>query len=160
MLTKERDYFKIRALMNTNSDAEKIEQLLRVLAYTIKRKGRSALKDFGITTPQFDLMVKIYFNGDMTQGKLTQELHLAKSTVSGLLDRLESKNFIKREKDMNDKRNVIISLTNKGNAVIERVIEERVKFLRKLIKDFDEKEVHTLINSLEKLVEASENLTK
>lgn len=132
-------------------DGRKAEELLRNLSFTIKLKGREALKTWDVTPPQFELMVKLYFNGEMNQTDLAKSLYSAKSTVSDLLERLEKRRFVKRARKDDDKRIAIVTLTDKGKAVIESVIEERVKYVEKLLEQLSTKERKAFISVLEKI---------
>lgn len=50
-------------------------------------------------------------NDSMTLGDLSRELELSHSTVSGIVDRLEAKDIVKRRPSPDDRRYVQISLT-------------------------------------------------
>ena len=130
---------------------EEIEKLLRKVSSCIKEKGREVLKYSDITPPQFDLMVKLYFKGEMDQTVLSKELYLAKSTVSGILERLEKRSFVKRIKVKEDRRRSRVSLTPKGVSIIERVIDERVKYIEKLTSNLDKEKLDEFINILREM---------
>jgi len=132
-------------------ESRRMEELLRNLSFNIKMKGREALKTWDITPPQFELMVKLYFTGDMNQTELAKSLYSAKSTVSDILERLEKRRFVKRNRKEGDKRIAMVSLTDKGKAVIEGVIDERVKYLEKLVDTLTTNERKHFLNVLEKL---------
>jgi len=132
-------------------ESRRMEELLRNLSFNIKMKGREALKTWDITPPQFELMVKLYFSGDMNQTELAKSLYSAKSTVSDILERLEKRRFVKRNRKEGDKRIAMVTLTDKGKAVIEAVIDERVKYLEKLVDNLTPSEKKHFLNVLEKL---------
>ncbi|RKY95676.1 MAG: MarR family transcriptional regulator [Candidatus Hydrothermota bacterium] len=130
---------------------EEIEKLLRKVSSCIKEKGREVLKYSDITPPQFDLMVKLYFKGEMDQTVLSKELYLAKSTVSGILERLEKRSFVKRVKVKEDRRRSRVSLTPKGVSIIERVIDERVKYIEKITSNLDREKLDEFIYILREI---------
>ena len=130
---------------------EEIEKLLRKVSSCIKEKGREVLKYSDITPPQFDLMVKLYFKGEMDQTVLSKELYLAKSTVSGILERLEKRSFVRRVKVKEDRRRSRVSLTPKGVSIIERVIDERVKYIEKITSNLDREKLDEFIYILREI---------
>ncbi len=135
-----------------------IEKVFRDVAFKITKKGRTALKEIGLTPPQFNLMVHIYFNGPMNQTTLSKDLYLAKSTISGIVDRLRKRRFVtmaKREKDM---RNEIVILTPAGEEVIKRVIDKRVDYLRKLMHGFTEEEKEQLLELMLQIYETTKKV--
>ena len=107
-----------------------LEKVMRDLAFKITKKGREALNEIGLTPPQFNLMVHLYFNGPLNQTNLSKDLYLAKSTISGIVERLEKRRFVKKAKREKDRRSEIVLLTPAGEEVIKRVIDKRVDFLR------------------------------
>lgn len=130
---------------------EKVEKLLREICFTLKVEGRRVLKDFGLTPAQFDILQKIFFAGPKRITELCAIIGVAKSTISGLVKRLEEMGYLKREPDLLDKRAQILELTEKGAGVIERVIERRVAFVREVLANMDERRVSTMMELLETL---------
>ena len=59
-----------------------LERLLRWVCTSIKRKGREILADFEITPPQFDALVQLIKNGDLTISELSNRMYLACSTIT------------------------------------------------------------------------------
>ncbi|ANQ54384.1 MarR family transcriptional regulator [Thermosipho affectus] len=134
--------------------SKNVENLLREICFRIKIKGREVLKDFPITPAQFDLMQKLYFTGEKTMTDLSKMLGIAKSTTTGLVSRLEAEGFAERKRKNDDKRVIAVDLTEKGKAVIDKVILKRIEFVEKVIEDFDDKSKKQLIVLLVKLNES------
>ena len=135
-----------------------IEKVLRDIYFKITKEGRTALNEIGLTPPQFRLMTHIYFNGPMNQTTLSKDLYLAKSTISGIVERLRKRRFVKMAKREKDLRNEIVMLTPAGEEVIKRVIDKRVDYIHKLLYDFDEEDKEKLLELLIQMDEASKKL--
>ncbi|MCD6132097.1 MAG: MarR family transcriptional regulator [Candidatus Hydrothermota bacterium] len=133
-----------------------LEKVMRDLAFKITKKGREALNEIGLTPPQFNLMVHLYFNGPLNQTNLSKDLYLAKSTISGIVERLEKRRFVKRAKREKDRRSEIVLLTPAGEEVIKRVIDKRVDFLRKITQELTEDEKEKLFELLTRMKEAAD----
>jgi len=133
-----------------------LEKVMRDLAFKITKKGREALNEIGLTPPQFNLMVHLYFNGPLNQTNLSKDLYLAKSTISGIVERLEKRRFVKKAKREKDRRSEIVLLTPAGEEVIKRVIDKRVDFLRKITKELTEDEKEHLFELLTRMKEAAD----
>ncbi len=106
-----------------------IEKHLRRIDYIIRIKGREILKDFNITVPQFTALQILIHNEGLTIGELSQKMGLACSTITDLVDRMEKNNLVVRKRDEKDKRVVRVEVLHKGYEIVEKVLEERVKFL-------------------------------
>jgi len=133
-----------------------LEKVMRDLAFKITKKGREALNEIGLTPPQFNLMAHLYFNGPLNQTNLSKDLYLAKSTISGIVERLEKRRFVKRAKREKDRRSEIVLLTPAGEEVIKRVIDKRVDFLRKITQELTEDEKEKLFELLTRMKEAAD----
>lgn len=68
---------------------EDIEKSLRKVADLVRQKGREILTHFPITPPQFVALQWLNEYGDMTIGELSDRMHLACSTTTDLIDRME-----------------------------------------------------------------------
>ncbi|MFQ5788766.1 MAG: MarR family winged helix-turn-helix transcriptional regulator, partial [Thermodesulfobacteriota bacterium] len=72
-----------------------------------------------------------------TVNTLAKHLSCSPSTVGGILDTLENKKFILRNRKSNDKRHVLLSLTPKGLRAL-RVVENLGKEIEEIISEFNE----------------------
>jgi len=108
---------------------ERIEKLLRRVCFYIKKKGRTILEDYDITPAQFEALQIIINHNEVTISELSNKLYQAPSTITDLVDRMESKDLVRRVRDSKDRRIVRIKGLEKGNNILEAVIMERCKFL-------------------------------
>jgi DNA-binding MarR family transcriptional regulator len=106
-----------------------VEKDLRSICVKVKNKGREILSEFDITTPQFNALLYLVFDGEMTLGELSSKMYLACSTITDLLDRMEKAQLVKRYKDEKDKRVYRVKVLEKGNDLIEQVLHHRRKFI-------------------------------
>ena len=114
---------------NRIRNVESIEKHLRKVDYIIRKNGRMILSDFGITVPQFTALQVLINNGEMTIGELSQQMDLACSTITDLVDRMEKNELVKREKDQKDKRVVRVIVLAKGHDILQKVLDRRISFL-------------------------------
>ncbi|QQY78789.1 DNA-binding MarR family transcriptional regulator [Keratinibaculum paraultunense] len=131
-----------------------IERYLRKVDYIIRLKGREILKDFNITIPQFTALQILISNGDLTIGELSQKMGLACSTITDLIDRMENNKLVVREKDKKDKRVVRVEVLPVGYEIVEKVLEERIRFLESKLKGLSQEEKVALSEGLESLYNA------
>lgn len=87
--------------------------------------------------------------GSMTAGRLAELTGLTTGAVTGVIDRLEKDGFVKREKDIKDRRKVLVVLDHeKATKQIEPVFMEMQEDLDNLHNDFSENELATIIKYL------------
>ena len=135
----------------TDDAVIKIERLLRHVAFIIKKRGRDILVDFGITTPQFNALLVLRDNPNITMGDLCEKLFLACSTATDLIDRMEKNGLLERSRDKQDRRVIRLSISDKGRQVISEVIEARRRYVASILGKLTAEEIEQLGNSLDKL---------
>ncbi|MCK8061003.1 MULTISPECIES: MarR family winged helix-turn-helix transcriptional regulator [unclassified Fusibacter] len=125
-----------------------VEKDLRSICVKVKNKGREILSEFDITTPQFNALLYLVFDGEMTLGELSSKMYLACSTITDLLDRMEKSQLVKRYKDEKDKRVYRVKVLEKGNDLIEQVLHHRRKYITDNLKKLNEEERESLAKSI------------
>ncbi|MCJ7839872.1 MarR family transcriptional regulator [Lederbergia sp. NSJ-179] len=128
-----------------------LERDLRYISWIIKQKGRVILKDYSITPPQFVALQWLVEKGDLTIGELSNKMFLACSTTTDLIDRMEKKELVIRVRDPKDRRVVRIHLLEKGEKIIEEVVQKRREYLQEVLTDFSEDDVVKLKKHLSRL---------
>ena len=131
-----------------------IEKHLRKVDYIIRRKGREILADFDITVPQFTALQMLINRGNMTIGELSQNMDLACSTITDLIDRMEKSKLVMRQRDDRDRRVVRIKVLEKGYDILEEVMKRRIDFLDEKLAVLSSEEKANLDKGLESLYEA------
>ncbi len=87
----------------------------------------------------------------MTVGELSNKMYLACSTTTDLIDRMERNGLVSRVRDEHDRRVVRIHLLEKGERIIEEVIEKRQRDLARVLENFSDEEIVFLERCLRKL---------
>lgn len=75
-------------------------------------------KDFGLTSPQLLLMREIQSSENMTIRQLSSNTNMSQATATSILDRLEKRGLITRQRDQQDKRKVHALLTTEGKQLL------------------------------------------
>lgn len=142
---------------NVSENVVEIEKYLRKVDYIIRKKGREILNDFDITVPQFTALQILIGKGDLTVGELSQEMALASSTITDLIDRMERSRLVVRRKDMEDKRVVRVEVQPIGYDLVEKVLKKRREYLNGKLKSVKEEEKKFLKEALESLYMVMKN---
>lgn len=107
---------------STRTETEIIEQVLislRRLIQATDLHSKQLMKTTGLTAPQLLLLQAIKNKGEVTIGELAQEISLSQATVTNILDRLEKRGMIFRERSNNDRRKVHAYLTDHGRVLLK-----------------------------------------
>lgn len=99
--------------------SESVEMLHQIFQ-AVDLFSRQALRDFGVSGPQIWALRMIGDAKVATMGHLAQEMHLHMSTVTGIIDRLESAQLVTRDRSASDARIMELRLTPKGRSILAR----------------------------------------
>jgi len=109
---------------------------LAQLRYRIRRflqEGDATARDAGLEPQQYLLLLAIRglpAGQDASIRALAERLSLRHHSTVELIDRMESRGFVKRLRGRADRRQVLISLQPRGEKLLEKVVDQRIIELR------------------------------
>jgi hypothetical protein len=83
----------------------------------MKRAQESTLREHGLTPPEWGVMTHLRLGSDdcsSSPGELATDLELSSGAMTSRLDTLEQAGFVRRLPDPDDRRGVVVELTEKG----------------------------------------------
>jgi len=144
--------------MTQNSNSTKPQYDLRILralrqiTRSVALHSRQLAAVSNITAPQLICLRAVIANGPMTATNLSREIHVSPSTVVGILDRLEDKGLIRRERGKEDRRIVFVWPTEAGKLLAGEAPSPLQKHLADALNALPELEQATITLSLERIV--------
>jgi len=130
---------------------ENVLPLLQTIADLVeKRCHRFLSRKYGLTMPQYQLLLAAVYGDATTLGSLADELNCSRGNLTGVADRLERDGWLVRERSTEDRRVVNIRLTEKGNKVWE-IKKELMKEMAEIAKIWSPDERTIMMRSLERL---------
>jgi MarR family 2-MHQ and catechol resistance regulon transcriptional repressor len=79
-----------------------------------------------LSPSQFGTLEMIYHLGPLNQKDIGQKLLISKSNVVTIIDKLELRGLVKRQRSLEDRRCVFIHLTDEGREEIEQILPVHV----------------------------------
>lgn len=126
-----------------------------LLGYRIRLAQIAAFKDFEATTKgfgqaprYFGLLCLIEANPGLPQGKLAEAVHLVRSSLVPIIDKLESEGLVERRSSNVDRRLKAVWLTAKGGKVLGRLRPLVLAHEGRLTKGFSGEEKALLVDLL------------
>lgn len=100
---------------------------LRIMRFTHQSNllSNEFLKQFDLTTAQFDVLVQISTYESLTQSELAEKATVTQGGISRMLSRLEKDQLIERKQEWKTKT---ISLTEEGYQKLEAAFEAQLAF--------------------------------
>lgn len=126
---------------------------LRLVRFTTQSNQLSNdfLRRFDLTTAQFDVLMQISVYQPLTQSELAEKVTVTQGGISRMLVRLENEGYIARKQDWKTKT---ISLTEKGEAVLEQALPEQLKFqssfFDEVLSEEEQKTLYSLMTRVHK----------
>lgn len=96
-----------------------------------------------------------YGKNRVTSGELSEYLDLSTPRVASALNSLSKKGFIKRKKDEQDKRVVIVNITEPGKSFVKEEHEEAMGALEKILEKLGEQDAREFVRITKKIQEIS-----
>ena len=126
---------------------------LRQIIQEMSKHSKFILENHEITVPQLICLREVYEHGPISIGALTKIVFLNNSTVTGIIDRLEKREFVRRTRISKDRRQVHVEITEPGIKFINRAPKPlQDQFLDRLTA-LDEEKITLILWSLEMLVD-------
>ncbi len=140
----------------TNEDEflNRIDDVLVALRRVIRATdlhSKHLSKTTGLTSPQILLLHTVRDKGNVTIGEIAQDMSLSQATVTTIIDRLEKRELIFRERSKADKRKVHAHLTEKGHEILKTAPVPLQDQFAKHFADLQEWEKTMIISSLQRV---------
>lgn len=120
-------------------------------AFLVNAVYTESAREYGITAQQGQLLC-VLMARPSGMGELGVTLGLAKSSVTGLVDRTERNGLVRREPDPQDTRAVRVALTARGSTLVEEFYAETCRRVEKLSAGLGAAERDTLAGLLGRVV--------
>ena len=117
----------------------------------------SHIRGTGLTPSQFDILATLGNTSGMTPKELGEKTLITKSTLTGVVDRLEAKKLVKRIPSEHDGRSQIVQLTKKGEAMFDKVFPAHLTHLGQIFANFNTEDYTRIKAALQNLRAAFES---
>ncbi|HEX6927663.1 MAG TPA: MarR family transcriptional regulator [Gammaproteobacteria bacterium] len=109
------------------------------------------IKRFGLTGPEFDVLATLGNQPGMTFKEIGENTLITKTTLTGVVDRLEQKGLVERRSCPEDRRCIRAVLTEKGDQLFRDVFPDHVERLKERLDALTPEEREHIVGSLTKV---------
>ncbi|MGW4425494.1 MarR family winged helix-turn-helix transcriptional regulator [Streptosporangium sp. NPDC004631] len=143
--------------MSDMTDALSLERQV-CFALAVASRGvigvyRPLLQPMGLTHPQYLVMLALWEHAPLSVKELSKLLQLDPGTLSPLLKRLEAIGYIRRQRDSQDERVLVVTLSPEGRALRSEAERIPPSVVERLGMDLEELE--ELHRSLTRVIAAA-----
>jgi DNA-binding MarR family transcriptional regulator len=104
---------------------------------------------YELTPPQFSVLAFLWQQDGLTQTELSEKTQIDRTTLGGLIDRLEKTGMVQRRAHPHDRRAHLVYLTEKGKSQSSELSALATKVLDRFVDGLSHQDRHELARMLE-----------
>jgi DNA-binding MarR family transcriptional regulator len=104
-----------------------------------------------LTPPQFAALAKLAEVGETSQNQLGSLVAMDAATIKGVIDRLKGRGLVDVRNHEEDRRRIVVSLTQTGSTALARLVPEARAVTEETLSPLTTREAATLMRLLAKL---------
>lgn len=131
--------------------ADEIQRLTYDLVHYYGICDRVTIQQLGVTASQGYILLALPEMDSISMNDLSIKMRLANSTMTRMVDQLVRKGMVNRATDNQDRRIVLIHLTEQGQEVRTRLKNALQDFFSQVLGDLSTDQRNELLHSLETL---------
>jgi len=138
--------------------AGEIVQALAPLLAQHRHRWAARCQAHGLSIVGFQVLALLEMHGGMPMTRLADELGVALPNATGIVGRLVERGIVSREDDANDRRRVLVTLTDAGHRLIGEMEEGRRERMSRLFSLMTDEQQRRLLQSVKDLRAAAMRL--
>jgi DNA-binding MarR family transcriptional regulator len=129
-----------------SSRLAELERELRTMGARSVMLSHATASRLGISPADLETMDILSTNGPLTAGRLAELTGLTTGAITGLVDRLERAGFVRRERDANDRRRVIVHLVPDRARKIGRLYQPLARAMAELYQRYSDEQLGLILD--------------
>lgn len=124
---------------------------IRRIIRAIDLQSRKLVQSHGITGPQALILKEVGRGKPLTAGELANNVSLSQATITDIVKRLEGRGLLVRERCEEDKRRIIVTLTEQGQVLIAKSLPLLQEQFERRFMELKQWEQNQLLSSVQRL---------
>ena len=146
--------------MDTHQTAERLANLTFSLLANCQEKEVRLATVHNLTQAEFRCLRFFGTDESVNNKSIAERMNLSPSRLTRIIDGLVEKEYIIREIDPNDRRNMRVMLSRRGKHLVNQLNKAYVQIHSEILQDIDTAQHEPLITAMQHLLEALENWLK
>ncbi len=139
--------------ISTESKPE-VDSIVETIIYLYtesRRLTKGLASQFGLTGPQLTVIKLLETFENLSLSSLSERIRAQNSTVTGIIDRMEREELVRRERSTSDRRVVHIRLSDKGQKLARQIQVEPMEIFRGALLSLSQADLRDLLRIMNKL---------
>jgi DNA-binding MarR family transcriptional regulator len=142
----------------TDAEEEVLRSLRRIIR-AVNLYSHRLVTQTGLSGPQLICMHQLARFGAMQTGHLAEMVNLSPATVCGIINRLEERGLVVRERQKSDRRRVLVSLSEAGTDTVNNAppaLHDSFLFKLRSLSAPQQSEIHRTLTKIVTMMAADE----
>jgi DNA-binding MarR family transcriptional regulator len=115
-------------------------------------------KSTGLSMPQFSILMQIHHKGPCGMSEVSNRFDISAAAASQLVEKLVQAGYLERAEDPSDRRAKLLTLSAKGEELIQQGTEERYRWLDNLTPKLSAEEQVKVVEALNILTRIAQSM--
>ncbi len=121
------------AKSEARADVERLADIMMTLQRCLMLRLSEELSRGQVSFPQFFLLGHIALHEFLSMSEIAEKMSHSTAAATGLVDRLENLGYVERSHAANDRRKVLVKITAKGSALVNKIRQDIVNNLSQIM---------------------------
>ncbi len=135
----------------SRADVERLADIIMTMQRCLMLRLSDELSRGQVSFPQFFLLGHIASHDSLSMSEIAAKMSHSTAAATGLVDRLENLDYVHRTHAANDRRKVLVKITKKGNALVDRIRQDIVNNLSQIMELLPREEQKAWLSIYEKI---------
>ncbi|MEO7119316.1 MAG: MarR family transcriptional regulator [Candidatus Limnocylindrales bacterium] len=149
--------------MRTTSEptADVIAATIAELASLIRQQRRHIIRHAirsHVSMTHHQVLMVLDAEGPLPMHRVAESLTCSMPNVSGIIDRMIDRGLVERERDDNDRRVVMVTITQAGRLALEETDSMRQKHFQRILSAMSERDQRLCLRAIRRMRETAERL--
>lgn len=133
-----------------NNSLKALTVLLRSSQH-VQDSIKKSISNFGLNASEFGVLELLYHKGEQPIQNIGKKILLASSSLTYVIDKLESKGLVQRKPCETDRRVIFTSITEDGRTLMDEIFPLNEKDIVKIFSVLEEDELNQYVEMVKKV---------
>ncbi|WP_307152438.1 MarR family winged helix-turn-helix transcriptional regulator [Robertmurraya andreesenii] len=134
----------------TNKELKAVTVILRS-SQAIQEVIRKDVANYGLNPTEFSVLELLYHKGDQPIQMIGKKVLISSGSITYVIDKLEKKNYVRRQGCPEDRRVIYAVLTNEGKALMDEIFPQHVMKIGQVFDELSADELNQMVALLKRV---------
>lgn len=133
-----------------NQEMKAVVVILRA-SQSIQEVIRKDAANYGLNPTEFSVLELLYHKGEQPIQMIGKKILISSGSITYVIDKLEQKNYVRRQGCPEDRRVIYAVLTDEGRALMDAAFPKHVSKMGQVFADLNTEEINKTISLLKRI---------